>query len=53
MWMEPQTNKELLQNTPGIFDTSKFHKLLDDEWLDGRYICLNSILYSRKKEHTS
>jgi hypothetical protein len=27
-----------------IFDTSKFHKLLDDEWLDGLYICLNLIL---------
>jgi hypothetical protein len=26
-----------------IFDTSKFHKPLDDEWLNGLYICLNSI----------
>jgi hypothetical protein len=25
-----------------IFDTSKFHKPLDDEWLDGLYICPNS-----------
>jgi hypothetical protein len=26
-----------------IFDTSKFYKLLDDEWLDGLYTCPNSI----------
>jgi RNase H-like domain found in reverse transcriptase len=26
-----------------IFDTSKFHKPLDDEWLDGLYICPNLI----------
>jgi hypothetical protein len=26
-----------------IFDTSKFHKPLDNEWLDGLYICLNLI----------
>jgi hypothetical protein len=27
-----------------IFDTSKFHKLLDNKWLNGPYICPNLIL---------
>jgi hypothetical protein len=36
-----------------IFDTSKSHKPLDDEWLDGLYICPNLIsnwsIFQKKK----